>query len=212
MIEDGKRVTNRSRRSLLGHGLAVATALALPAGAAAKSIHPHKMRFHLEGVVDLAWVHSLYLPPVLAAGLPPGLAARLRIDYPSREAARFRGRRVALVDIFLAPADVPADQPAPSVAPISVLEIAVDETLLLVAAFGDPPTRPKLNVAIVGHIVSNEVDSPFGPLVHRGATLSFGFEWVDESTDAATFKLVATGAAGSHFTVLPHAVGEVAFL
>jgi hypothetical protein len=89
--------------------------------------------------------------------------------------------------------------------------MAVEETLLLVAAFGEPSTRPRHNVAAVGRIVSNAIESPFGPLVHRGATLSFGFEWTDPSTDDAAFKLIAIGAAGSHITVVPHAFGEIAF-
>ena len=205
-----KAVDTAGRRRLLKGTLGVAAAgfaASAITPALGKPVHLHKMRFHMEGDVRLDWALSLYIPPGLAAGLPPGTAARLRVVYPARHTAR----HIMAVSVFLAPAGVPAGIPAPEIAPISVLEIAVEEAMLAIAAFGEESTRPSKNVGLLGRVVSNEIESPFGSLVHRLATASFGFVWGTPANDDAVFRLVAIGAAGSHMTVVPEAAGEIAF-
>ena len=205
-------IPNQARRQLLQRAVGLAAAAAIATPASAKSEHSQKMRLRLEGDVDFDWVLSLYTPPALAGGLPPGIVGRVRAQYPAPDASANPGqsRRIMAVSAFLAPAGVPPGVPAPELAPISVLEIAVEEVLLGMAAFADEATRPGRHVGILGRTVSNEVESPFGSLVNRVATTSFGFDWTGAG-NAATFKLVAIGAAGSHITVLPEAAGEISF-
>ena len=201
-------IGNQTRRQLLQRALGLAAVAAVATPAIGKSVHPQKMRLRLEGEVDLDWVLSLYEPPALAGGLPPGTAARVRVLYPTPAAS---GKNIMAVSAFLAPAGVPAGIPAPELAPISTLDIAVEEVMLGTAMFGEESTRPRKHVGILGRIVANEVESPFGSLVDRVATTSFGFDWTAAGVDGAIFKLVAIGAAGSHLTVLPEAAGEIAF-
>jgi len=80
-----------------------------------------------------------------------------------------------------------------------------------VAQFGDAATRPAKNLIMVGKCISNDVVSPVGLLTGRAAFTALGFDWAEEGSDAATFKLVTAGAAGSHVTVVPEAAGELAF-
>jgi len=200
-----------SRRRLLQRTIALTAAAAFTAPTKAKAVHPKKLQLRVEGDVDLDWVLSLYVPPALAAGFPPGTAGRLRLQYPATSTAANRGYGDDVMDIssFLAPAGVPEGVPAPELATISALQVAVDEVMLDVATFGEESTRPRKNVAILGRIIANNPESPFGSLVGRVATTSFGFEWTAVGSDTATFKLVAVGAAGSHLTVLREGGGEI---
>jgi hypothetical protein len=206
-VEDG------ARRRLLQRSLALAAAAAVSAPAKAKSVHERKMRLRIEGDTGLDWVLSLYTPPILAAGLPPGTAARVRFQFPAPEGPVRHGhsRRTMAISAFLAPAGVPPGVPAPELAPISTFDVDVEQIMLDDAAFGEPSTRPSKNVGIIGRVVANQVESPFGSLVNRVLIVSFGFDWVAAGEDAANFKLVAGSAAGSHLTVLPEAAGEISF-
>ena len=206
-------IDNHARRKLLQRAVGLATAAAVATPAIARSVRPHGMRLRIEGESTPDWVLSLYLPPVLTTPLPPGTAARIRMQYPAPSATLnpSRARHIMAVAAFLAPAGVPPGIPAPELAPISVFEIDVEEFIVGVAAFGEASTRPSQNVAILGRIVSNEVESPFGSLIDRAATTSFGFDRTAAGDDSATFKLVAIGAAGSHLTVVPDAAGEIVF-
>lgn len=201
-------IGNGTRRQLLQRALGLAAVAAVATPAIGKSVHPHKMRLRLEGETGLDWVLSLYVPPALAGGFPPGTAARIRVLYPTPDAS---GNHIMAVSAFLAPAGVPAGIPAPELAPISTLDIAVEEVMLGTAIFGEESTRPRKHVGILGRIVANEVESPYGSLIDRVATTSFGFDWTAGGDDGANFKLVAISAAGSHITVLPEAAGEIAF-
>lgn len=206
-------VENQARRRLLQRSFALAAAAAVAAPAIAKPIHDHKMRLRIEGDAPLDWVLSLYTPPILATGLPPGTAGKARYQFPSSGASRGRAysHGIMAVSVFLAPAGVPPGVPAPELAPVSTLDVDVEEVIVADAVFGDASTRPYKNVAILGRIVANDVDSPFGSLVNRALTVSFGFDWITPGDDRATFKLVAGNAAGSHITVVPEAGGEIAF-
>jgi hypothetical protein len=209
-----RSIGNGKRRELLQRALGLTAAAAVATPAIGDSVHPHKMRLRLEGdVPSLDWALSLYVPPALAAGLPPGTAGRVRVQYPTPAASgnQSHSRQIMTVSIFLAPAGVPAGVPAPVLAPISTLDVAVQEVMPGIAAFGEESTRPRKHVGILGRIVANEVESPFGSLIDRVATTSFGFDWTAAGDDSAIFKLVAVGAAGSHVTVVPEAAGEIAF-
>jgi hypothetical protein len=206
-------IGNRTRRALLQRALGVTAVAAVAAPAYGKSVHPQKMRLRLEGDTTADWVLSLYLPPILTLPLPPGTAARLRAQYPAPATAGNpgHGHYVMAATAFLAPAGVPPGVPAPELAPISVFEVDVEEVVVADAAFGEASTRPSRNVAVLGRIVSNAIESPFGSLLDRAATTTFGFDWTAAGSDGAVFKLVAINAAGSHLTVVPEAAGEIAF-
>src|SRR4051812_18238940 len=113
-----------SRRQLLQRTIALTAAAVFTAPTHAKAVHPNKMQLRVEGDVDLDWVLSLYVPPALAAGFPPGTAGRLRLQYPATSAFGNRGYGDDVMDIssFLAPAGVPAGVPAPELATISALQ------------------------------------------------------------------------------------------
>jgi hypothetical protein len=214
MTSQIKCIGDITRRQLMQRALGLAAAAAVAAPAIGQSVQPRRLQLRLEGdVPSLDWVLSLYTPPALAAGLPPGTAARFRVQYPAPDALSrdSPGHAVMAVSAFVAPAGVPPGVPAPELAPISSLLIAVEEVMLDIARFGEESTRPRKNVAIVGRIVANDVESPFGSLVGRVATTGFGFDWVNADEDRAVFKLVAISAAGSHVTVVPEAAGEIAF-
>lgn len=202
-----------TRRQLMQGALGMAATAAVAGPAIARSAGSRQFRLYLEGdVPSLDWVLSLYLPPALAAGLPPGTTARFRVRYPAPDASGkdSPGHAVMEVTAFVAPVGVPAGEPAPELVTITRITIAIEDVLLGVADFGEESTRPRKNVAIVGRIVTNEVESPFGPLVGRIATTGFGFDWIDADDDRAVFKLVAISAAGSHVSVVPEAAGEIA--
>jgi hypothetical protein len=57
----------------------------------------------------------------------------------------------------------------------------------------------------------NDVASPFGSLVGRVTTTTFGFDCTTAGDDSAVFKVVTVNAAGSHLTAVPEAAGEIAF-
>jgi hypothetical protein len=203
-------IGNSSRRQVLQGALGLAAAAAVAAPAMGKAVHVHKMRLRLEGDVNLAWVHSLFMPPVV---LPPGTVARLRIESPAFPGPPngARDRATTLFYVFVAPAGVPPGEPAPELAPVSRGYVVTENVVLSVAEFGDPATRPAKNVVMVGKYISNDVVSPFGLLTGRAAFTAFGFDWIADGSDEATFKLVTVGAAGSHVTVVPEAAGELAF-
>lgn len=202
-----------ARRQLLQRSLALVAATAISAPVKANSIHAHKTRFRIEGDTGLDWVLALYTPPILADGLPPGTAARVRYQFPAPDVSSGHGRsgRIMAISAFLAPAGVPPGVPAPELAPISTIDVDVDEIMVADALFGEASTRPSKNVALVGHVVANLVESPFGSLVDRLLVMAFGFDWTTTTSDDANFKLVVGCAAGSHITVLPEAAGEISF-
>ena len=203
---------NPTRRALLQRMLALTAAAAVAAPAYGKSVHPQRMQLRVEGDTTADWVLSLYVPPILTAELPPGTAVRFRMQYPAPEAGNpARARNIAAFAAFLAPAGVPPGVPAPELAPISVFEVDVENVVVGNAAFGETSTRPSMNVAILGRIVSNSVESPFGSLVDRAAITTFGFDWTAAGGGSAVFRLVTINAAGSHLTVVPEAAGEITF-
>jgi hypothetical protein len=209
MNRHDESIRNAGRRQLLHGALGLAAVAAAGRPAAAASFHARKMRLRIEGdVPSFDWVLSLYLPPVLEAGLPPGTTARFRVQYP---AAERRARDVMDVSAFLAPAGIPPGVPAPVLAPISTVAMAVEAIMVTIATFGEPSTRPAKNVGILGRVLANDVESPFGSLLGRVATTTFGFDWTADSGAGAVFKLVAIGAAGSHVSVVPEAAGEIEF-
>jgi hypothetical protein len=199
------------RRTWVGRAFGlVAAATAIPA--VGLSVPPRRLSLRMEGdVPSLEWVRSLYMPPVLAAGLPPGTTARFRVAYP---VPAFSARDPSLaglmsVTAFLAPVGIPPGVAAPELAVITDLAIEIDSVLLGIGAFADPATRPAMNAAMMGRIVTNDVESPFGFLVGRVATTSFGFEWIDGDDAAAVFRLVTISAAGSHVSTMPEAAGKL---
>lgn len=204
---------SNGRRQLLRQTLGVTAAALVARPALGHGVHAQKLRFRLEGdVPSFDWSLSLYLPPAFAGGLPPGTAARVRFGYPTPYATRNNSLagRIMAVRAFLAPAGVPPGVPAPEIVTISTFDIAVEKVFVASAAFGEEATRPRNNVGIVGRVVANEVESPFGSLVDRIMTTTFGFDWTGDG-DEAVFKLVAGSVAGSHLTVVPEAGGEIAF-
>ena len=203
-------IENKVRRQLLQGALGVAAAGAVVAPATAASVQAHKFRIRLEGDVNLAWVHSLFVPPPIV--LPPGTVARLRIQSPATAGPPHgaRERATALFYVFLAPEGIPPGEPADEIFPISRGLVVTESVVVSVAQAGDAQTRPRKNLVIVGTYVSNDVQSPFGLLTGRAAYTALGFDWTDEGSDAATFKMVTAGAAGSHVTVVPEAAGELA--
>jgi hypothetical protein len=201
-----KSIDSRARRRLLQGAFGMAAAATVATPAIAKVVQPHKFRLRLEGDVNLAWVHGLYMPPI---ALPPGTAGRLRIESGSGSSAQDRAR--TLVYVFVAPAGVPPGEPAPELAPVSRSYVDTESVVLSVAQFGELATRPAKNLVMSGKFISNEVVSPFGLLTGRVAFTAFGFDWVADDSDVATFKLVTVGAAGSHVTVVPEAGGELSF-
>lgn len=200
-----------ARRRLLQGALAWGTLAGFAAPIEATVLRPHFLRLRLEGDVDLSWVLSLHTPTL--PPLPPTVAGRLRIEsLPAGARPRSaRDRATLAIAVFLAPAGVPAGEPAPEIAPISTIEVVGHGLLVDVADFGEPSTRPRANLLVSGTTITNPVPSPFGSLVGRSAYVALGFEWTDAENDAAVFRHVAVGAAGSHVTVLPHAAGELAF-
>lgn len=200
-----------SRRRILKGALGLAAA-SFAAPSFANVVQPHRLRLWMEGDIDLAWVHSLFVPPELAAGLPPGLVARLRVECPATAGRAARERATTVLYVFAAPAGVAPGVPAPEAFPISRLHMVAESVLLSVAEFSDPDTRPAKNLVISGTCIANDITSPFGSIVGRIAYLACGFEWPSAASDDATFKLVTVGAAGSHVTVAPHAAGEIAFV
>lgn len=213
MTSTTRSVASNARRQLLRSALGVTAAAIVATPAVGHGMHSQKMRLRLEGdVPSFDWALSLYLPPAFAGGLPAGTVARVRYQYPTPYATRNSSLagRVMAVRAFLAPAGVPPGVPAPEIVPISTFDIAVEEVLVASAAFADEATRPRSNVGILGRIVANDVESPFGSLVDRVLTMTFGFNWTGDRDDAV-FKLVVGNAAGSHLTVVPDAAGEIAF-
>ena len=204
---------SNGRRELLRRALGATAVAVVASPAVAQGVHAQKMRLDFEGdVPSLDWSLSLYLPPAFSGGLPPGLVGRVRFRYPTPYATRNSSlaSRIMTVRAWLAPAGFPPGVPAPEIAPLSAFEVAVEEVLIASAAFAEEATRPRSNVAILGRVVANDIESPFGSLVDRTFTMTFGFNWTGDGDDA-TFKLVAGTVSGSHVTVLPEAAGEIAF-
>jgi hypothetical protein len=213
MPETTRSIASTARRQALRAALGVTAAAIVATPAAGQSVHAQKTRLRLEGdVPSFDWALSLYSPPAFAGGLPPGTVARVSYQYPTPYATRNSSlaSRIMAVRAFLAPAGVPPGAPAPEIVPISTFDIAIDEVLVASAVFAEDATRPRSNVGILGRIVANDIESPFGSLVDRVFAMTFGFTWTDAG-DNAVFKLVLGSAAGSHVTVVPHAAGEISF-
>ena len=136
-----------SRRRILKGALGLAAA-SFAAPSFANVVQPHRLRLWMEGDIDLAWVHSLFVPPELAAGLPPGLVARLRVECPATAGRAARERATTVLYVFAAPAGVAPGVPAPEAFPISRLHMVAESVLLSVAEFSDPDTRPAKNLVI----------------------------------------------------------------
>jgi hypothetical protein len=213
MSSSAKSIASGARRQLLRNAVGITAAALVAKPAVGQGMQPQKMRLRLEGdVPSFDWSLSLYFPPAFAGGLPPGTVGRVRYEYPTPYATRNSSLagRILAVRGFLAPAGVPPGVPAPEIVPITAFDVAVEEVVVASAAFAEETTRPRSNVGILGRVVASEVESPFGSLIDRVFTMTFGFGWTSDGDDAA-FKLVAGTVAGSHVTVVPHAAGEIAF-